>query len=119
MKSKKTLLSITLLLIVCVACVFTVFAHSGRTDENGGHWNRSSGEYHYHHGYAAHDHPNGICPYAKKTLDEPNAEQENVKQETEENSILDGILKGAFWFALFFLLLLLLGALKDLFNKRH
>lgn len=24
------------------------FAHSGRTDANGGHWNRSPGEYHYH-----------------------------------------------------------------------
>ena len=27
-----------------------VFAHPGRTDSNGGHWNRSTGEYHYHSG---------------------------------------------------------------------
>lgn len=27
-----------------------VFAHSGRTDSKGGHWNRSTGTYHYHNG---------------------------------------------------------------------
>lgn len=26
------------------------FTHSGRTDSNGGHYNRSTGEYHYHNG---------------------------------------------------------------------
>ena len=25
-----------------------VLAHSGRTDSNGGHWNRKKGTYHYH-----------------------------------------------------------------------
>ena len=44
---------------VCVA----VSAHPGRTDSSGGHWNRSTGKYHYHHGYPAHQHPNGVCPY--------------------------------------------------------
>lgn len=38
-------------------------AHAGRTDDAGGHWDSSSGTYHYHHGYPAHDHPNGLCPY--------------------------------------------------------
>lgn len=28
-----------------------------------GHTDRSTGEYHYHHGYKAHQHSNGICPY--------------------------------------------------------
>ena len=28
----------------------TSYAHSGRTDSNGGHYNRSTGEYHYHNG---------------------------------------------------------------------
>lgn len=50
MKNKKILLTITLLFIVCISCVFTAFAHSGRTDANGGHWNRSTGTYHYHTG---------------------------------------------------------------------
>lgn len=47
--------------ILC--CVSISFAHSGGTDSNGGHYNHSTGEYHYHHGYSAHQHPNGVCPY--------------------------------------------------------
>nr|DAW38655.1 MAG TPA: putative peptidoglycan binding domain protein [Caudoviricetes sp.] len=39
------------------------FSHPGRTDANGGHYDRKNGTYHYHHGYPAHDHPNGVCPY--------------------------------------------------------
>lgn len=47
----------------------TVLAHSGKTDANGGHYDRSTGEYHYHHGYPAHQHydmdGDGVadCPY--------------------------------------------------------
>lgn len=46
--------------------------HPGRTDSKGGHWDNSTGEYHYHHGYAAHQHTDmngdGIldCPYEFK-----------------------------------------------------
>ena len=52
--------------VLCL--IFAVFLsiitlHPGRTDENGGHYDRSTGEYHYHHGYPAHQHENGICPY--------------------------------------------------------
>lgn len=50
MRNKKVLLTSTLLLIVCLVCIFNVFAHSGRTDSNGGHWDRSTGTYHYHSG---------------------------------------------------------------------
>ena len=45
------------------------FAHPGRTDSNGGHHVTATGEYHYHHGYPAHDHydidGDGVldCPY--------------------------------------------------------
>lgn len=47
----------------------TVLAHSGKTDANSGHYDRSTGEYHYHHGYPAHQHydmdGDGVadCPY--------------------------------------------------------
>lgn len=47
----------------------TVLAHSGKTDAHGGHYDRSTGEYHYHHGYPAHQHydmdGDGVadCPY--------------------------------------------------------
>lgn len=51
--------TIVLILISCTCA----YAHGGRTDASGGHYNRSTGEYHYHHGYSAHQHPNGVCPY--------------------------------------------------------
>ena len=45
----------------------TALAHSGRTDASGGHRDNKNasglGSYHYHHGYGAHLHPNGVCPY--------------------------------------------------------
>lgn len=46
-----------------------IYAHSGKTDANGGHYNNSTGEYHFHHGYAAHQHINGVCPYEDKFED--------------------------------------------------
>ena len=51
------LLALILLFILPVSAL----AHPGGTDANGGHY--EDGEYHYHHGYPAHQHTNGICPY--------------------------------------------------------
>lgn len=52
-----------------------VQAHSGRTDSQGGHHdyqNKSGlGSYHYHHGYEAHLHPNGVCPYSGNASSKP------------------------------------------------
>ncbi len=62
---------ITRILTVLLACMLissTAFAHSGRTDSAGGHHDYKNvsglGSYHYHHGYSAHLHPNGVCPYS-------------------------------------------------------
>lgn len=60
-----------LILLLFLICTFLAplsdgFAHSGGTDSKGGHYDRSTGQYHYHHGYEAHQHPNGVCPYEKK-----------------------------------------------------
>lgn len=49
--------------ITALLCLVSVSAHPGRTDKNGGHYNHSTGEYHYHHGYPAHQHIDGVCPY--------------------------------------------------------
>lgn len=45
-------------IIVSMVALFASisFLHSGRTDAQGGHYDRSTGEYHFHHGYPAHDH---------------------------------------------------------------
>lgn len=52
--------------ILLLFCCSVAFAHPGSTDSNGGHYDRSTGEYHYHHGYPAHQHPDGRCPYNYK-----------------------------------------------------
>lgn len=54
------LLCVLLSVLLCSAA----FAHPGGTDANGGHFDRETGEYHYHHGHPPHQHPNGICPYS-------------------------------------------------------
>ena len=54
-----------LCIIACFLLGFSLiaYAHSGGTDSAGGHYNHSTGEYHYHHGHPAHQHPDGVCPY--------------------------------------------------------
>lgn len=51
------------LVVASVVLCTVVCAHSGGTDSQGGHYNRSTGQYHYHHGYPAHQHTGGVCPY--------------------------------------------------------
>lgn len=51
----------SLMLLFSISTI--AFAHSGRTDAKGGHYDHIGGDYHYHHGYPAHQHPNGECPY--------------------------------------------------------
>lgn len=43
-------------LIMLCSLTVPVLAHSGKTDDDGGHYDNEAGEYHYHHGYPAHDH---------------------------------------------------------------
>lgn len=62
----KKIACILLAFALCLMSTVIAFAHSGRTDENGGHTDWSTGIYHYHHGYPAHSHPDGICPYEAK-----------------------------------------------------
>ena len=57
----------------------TVSGHSGKTDSQGGHYDYQDGGYHYHHGYPAHEHTNGECPY-----DFEDNEKDNSKIKNEE-----------------------------------
>lgn len=66
----KKILQIACITILCMLFFSLIAsAHSGKTDSNGGHYDSSTGEYHYHHGYPAHQHydidGDGIidCPY--------------------------------------------------------
>lgn len=63
MSLKRKALCAAMLSVLFMAISFTAWGHPGRTDSSGGHYDRSTGEYHYHHGYPAHQHPGGVCPY--------------------------------------------------------
>lgn len=74
-------------LIILIPLLITIaYSHSGRTDSAGGHYDRSTGEYHYHHGYPAHQHPNGICPYETPIEVSPTSPQSNTTTKTYTNT---------------------------------
>lgn len=71
MKKKTRFKILLVILSVLISVPLTVLSHSGRTDANGGHRDNKNvsglGSYHYHHGYSAHLHPDGVCPYGGTT----------------------------------------------------
>lgn len=87
---KRLFCFIIITFIVSLSLV-TAFAHSGKTDEDGGHYVSDTGEYHYHHGLSAHQHPNGECPYAttkKSSIDWEKAKGDsNIAKRYSTNSV--------------------------------
>lgn len=73
---------ISIILSVLLLCTIT-YAHSGGTDSNGSHYDNSTGEYHYHHSYPAHQHTNGICPY---DFDDKTGQNSGDKSNKHSNS---------------------------------
>ena len=59
----KRIISLILSAALLLLSPSSVLAHPGRTDIYGGHYNDETGEYHYHHGFPAHQHIDGECPY--------------------------------------------------------
>ena len=85
------------------ACIFCFMlsvpfasAHPGNTDENGGHLNYSTGEYHYHHGYPAHQHADGICPYEAESPLSMSNESPESNIPAWENTTQNGIYEEAY-----------------------
>lgn len=81
---KRFLISLGILAL-CFSNV--AYAHSGRTDSNGGHKDNKNksglGSYHYHcGGYPAHLHPNGVCPY----ISTPNTNKNSNSNSSSYNS---------------------------------
>ena len=74
----KTLLKIALCFAMCLMMCTAFSAHPGGTDSKGGHYNRSTGEYHYHHGESAHQHPGGVCPYDKSATPSKRATEPRI-----------------------------------------
>ena len=78
----KKLIPLLSIFLIFTSITVTTFAHSGKTDGNGGHYSGSS--YHYHHGYPAHQHTNGQCPY--NFVDKTNHGASNSSGITEKNT---------------------------------
>lgn len=75
--------------LIALTFALPVKAHPGKTDSNGGHYNRSTGEYHYHHGYPAHDHydtdGDGIadCPYHFQDKTDHDSSKTNTSKKSD------------------------------------
>lgn len=96
------LLALSTILILCL-CIPTS-AHSGKTDAAGGHYDSSTGEYHYHHGYPAHQHENGDCPYGFKDMTDHNSNSGSHSNSSGEGwiviiiiVIIGAVLAFCFW----------------------
>lgn len=84
------------LLLIIIS--MSVCSHPGRTDENGGHWNRTTGEYHFHTGeYAGRNHfssspssSSGTSP-SKKIPDPPAKTKKSVKTAEEPVAKNEGL----------------------------
>lgn len=81
---KILILSIAVLLLISSVSIMA-YAHSGGTDSNGGHYDRSTGEYHYHHGYPAHQHTGGVCPYRNSGSDWMEESERKYQESLEED----------------------------------
>ena len=102
---------IAFLLIVLIVTPCIALAHPGGTDSEGGHTDHSTGEYHYHHGYPAHEHKDmdgdgkKDCPYdfkdatdhrtgssnsnsSNKTTSKPSTTTTSTVKQTEEEESL-------------------------------
>ena len=96
MKRKNVLKKVvTIIAVLILLCVPTVnFAHSGRTDANGGHKDNKNksglGSYHYHcGGYPAHLHDGGVCPYTSSgtsTSSSSSSSQSSSKAKTTSST---------------------------------
>jgi peptidoglycan hydrolase CwlO-like protein len=79
---------ILLTVIILFAVANLCYAHSGRTDKYGGHYNRSTGTYHYHSGQYAH-----TGEYSKpieeggKSLSE-DTDEEAIDEEESTNTLI-------------------------------
>ena len=122
------LIRILAIALLTILISVTAFAHSGGTDGAGGHYNRSTGEYHYHHGKPAHQHINGVCPYnynnktnhSKSTVKNNYNNSSTKKNKSSVFSCVVGGLCSGFIFgniarAIIFLLLMIIN--KDILDK--
>lgn len=93
-------LKIIAVVILFFVTFFTIVsAHPGRTDSNGGHTDHSTGKYHYHHGYPAHQHydmdGNGTkdCPYEYKDKTDTSSHSNSTSYNDVSDITIGDVLK--------------------------
>lgn len=87
----KKIVTIVLICVFSIAICNITFAHSGKTDSNGGHKDNKNksglGSYHYHcGGYPAHLHTNGVCPYSSNSSTAANKNSKTTSKTSSSNT---------------------------------
>lgn len=87
-KNKTKIISIFITVISIISIGINTYAHSGRTDSNGGHRDNKNksglGSYHYHcGGYPAHLHSNGKCPYSSSSSSDKSGTSNSLSSGTK------------------------------------
>lgn len=92
MKKRWFLLIIVLLFFVPLIS----YSHSGRTDSSGGHWDRSTGTYHYHNGGGSSSYSNAVSystttPTASTVEIMPEYEFKEYEGKLQNSTLLNAI----------------------------
>ena len=118
------LLKLLLVLALCLCLSVVVSAHPGGTDSNGGHTDHETGEYHYHHGYPAHQHRDmdgdGVldCPYLFDDKTGSSGDStESAKSTTVKGTIKTWVISICILAAIWFLPGVMWDAIKKRFRK--
>lgn len=118
-KAFRSVLLVFLLIISLFLISPVSLAHSGGTDEEGGH--NSPDGYHYHHGYPAHQHPNGECPYDFDDnvdhRERSSDSSDSISTQSNKSSFLSTLLQLLTIFAIFFISFGLPAIIGSLFCK--
>lgn len=122
-KCKRRFTIVLIVILYIISCV-TVFAHPGRTDENGGHWDRKNGTYHFHTGeYAGQSSSYSVPdrtyepftpPYDLPTV---NPYRTEPPKETENTDNHDEILKLCIDFVVLFILIVVISFIIEFMRK--
>lgn len=122
-KFNRKFVSIIISLIMIIGTVNTI-AHPGRTDSNGGHWDRKNGTYHFHDGSSAGKGSSGSSshseyvpftpPYDPPTENPYRQKKDDGKEEGKPFYII--LLKGSGIYLAFCGILALIGGAIDGFN---
>ena len=85
------MLLLIVLIIILTSSSVIVFAHPGSLDSNGGHYNRTRGEYHYHDGLNTGSGSSKIDKNTEYNNNAINTYQNNAIRDTDNTSSTDAI----------------------------